>query len=141
MPAGKLSKTRRSSLTGFSFDRQKGGPLGQLGEGQMAFGKLIENVEKFVERRADERSRIEASGRLMLADRRECPCTITNASLGGAAVLARESGAVGEPVVIYVDDVGRVQGEIVRVFEGGFAIRLTAASRAVDALMKKFAYA
>ena len=70
------------------------------------------------------------------------PLPFAAAPLRSSSVTCVERAeAVGEPVVIYVDDVGRVQGEIVRVFEDGFAIRLTAASRAVDALMKKFAYA
>jgi hypothetical protein len=107
----------------------------------MAFGKLVNSVEKFVERRTHERSGVAAQGRLMLADHREFPCTITDMSVGGASVLAPESGAVGEPVVVYVDDCGRLRGKIVRVFEGGFAMRLDGPSRAADELLKRFDYA
>ena len=106
----------------------------------MAFGKLVNSVEKLVERRAHERNGVSAQGRLMLADKREYACTITDMSVGGASVLAPESGAVGEPVVIYVD-YGRLQGKIIRVFAGGFAIRLDGPSRAADELLKRFDYA
>jgi len=107
----------------------------------MAFGKLTNSGDKFIERRAHERSDVGAQGRLMLADRREFPCTITNMSVGGASVLAPETGMVGEPVVIYIDDAGRIQGRIVRLFQGGFAMRLDGPSRAADVLLKRFAFA
>jgi hypothetical protein len=100
----------------------------------MAFAKVAE-------RRTHERSRVSVAGRLMLADRRECACTIIDVSKGGLAILARDRGALGESVVIYVEREGRLQGDIVRLFEGGFAIRLTGNSRAADALAQRFAYA
>jgi hypothetical protein len=77
----------------------------------------------------------------MLADRRECACTIIDVSQGGMALLARDLGTIGESVVIYVERVGRLQGEIVRLIQGGFAIRLTGNSRAADALVQRFALA
>ena len=107
----------------------------------MPFGKLVNGGEKTVERRAHERSGVGAQGRLMFEDRRECQCIVTNMSVGGAAVMAPVTGAVGEAVVIYVDDAGRLQGKIVRLFEGGFAIHLDGPSRAADVLLKRFAYA
>ena len=78
----------------------------------MAFGRVQE-------RRAHPRSKMRVEAKLMLADRRELGCTITDVSANGIAVLARESGAVGEMVVVYVAEAGRLQGQIVRVFDGG----------------------
>lgn len=97
----------------------------------MAFGRVQE-------RRAHPRSKMRVEAKLMLADRRELGCTITDVSANGMAVLARESGAVGEMVVVYVAEAGRLQGQIVRVFDGGFAIKLNGTSRAVELLARRF---
>jgi len=75
----------------------------------------------------------------MLASRRECACTVIDVSSAGLALLAKDSGAAGESVVLYVDGIGRIQGEIVRQFEGGFAVRVVGTSRAADALAQRFA--
>ena len=96
---------------------------------------------KSVERRVHQRSRVSVPGRLMLANRRECSCTVIDVSPGGMAIETRESGAVGEPVVLYLERAGRLQGDIVRLFAGGFAIRLTGNSRAADTLVQRFATA
>jgi hypothetical protein len=74
----------------------------------------------------------------MLANRRELPCTIIDVSQSGIAVLARERGGVGEPVVLYVEGVGRLQGHVVRHFDGGFAMRVTGSSRAAEMLVQRF---
>jgi hypothetical protein len=96
---------------------------------------------KFAEKRAFERSKVAVTGRLMLADRRESGCTIVDASRSGIAVLTQGQGAVGDAIVLYADKVGRLQGEIVRLFEGGFALKLTGSSRAADVLIERFGVA
>jgi hypothetical protein len=93
---------------------------------------------KFAERRAYERSKVAVAGRLLLADRRESACTIVDASRNGIAVLTQGRGTVGDPVVLYADKVGRLQGEVVRLFDGGFAFKLTGSSRAADVLLERF---
>jgi hypothetical protein len=45
-------------------------------------------------------------------------------SPGGVAVHAPVKGDVGERVVIYFDQLGRVEGKIVRHIESGFALAL-----------------
>ncbi len=77
----------------------------------------------------------------MLANRREVACSIIDVSGGGLAISVREKGSIGEAVVVYIDRVGRLQGEIVRQFDGGFAIRLTGTSRAADELLQRYAVA
>jgi hypothetical protein len=99
----------------------------------MAFAKPA-----FAERRSHARSKVAVPGRLLLANRRELACTIVDVSPGGLALLAREPGAIGEPIVVYVEGIGRVQGEVVRHFDGGFAIRLVGNSRAADVLAQRF---
>jgi PilZ domain len=93
---------------------------------------------RLAERREHPRTKVAVSGRLMLANRRECVCTIVDVSLGGVAVLAKDRGSLGEPVVLYVDDVGRLQGQIVRLFDGGFAFKTTGNSRAAETLARRF---
>ena len=73
-------------------------------------------------------------GRYMLADRQEFRCTIIDVALGGIALAGPERGAIGETVIVYIDQVGRVQGDIVRFMEGGFALKLTITTRATEKL-------
>jgi hypothetical protein len=74
---------------------------------------------------------VRLQGRYMLADRREFPCTVIDVSEGGIAVTGPERGAVGEGVIVYIDQLGRVQGNIVRHTELGFAISLTGTTAAL----------
>ena len=75
-------------------------------------------------------------GRYWLADGREFRCTILDVALGGIA-LTGPGGAFGETEIVYIDQLGRVQGNIVRFFEGGFALKLTATSRATEELAQR----
>ena len=81
------------------------------------------------ERRRHQRVRIDLLGRLMLENRQEYPCRIVNMSPGGAAIMAEVPGKVGERVIAYVDHLGRLEGKISRVFEGGFAMSIGATPR------------
>lgn len=61
-------------------------------------------------------------GRYMLADRLEYPCQTRNLSMGGVALYAPVLGAAGERVVLYLDQIGRLEGKVVRAFPSGFAM-------------------
>lgn len=80
---------------------------------------------KPLERRRHQRVRVSLIGRYMLADRREFPCQTIDMSPGGLALHAPVKGEVGERVVIYLDQVGRVEGTISRLLETGFAISMS----------------
>jgi hypothetical protein len=80
---------------------------------------------KFVERRRHARVDVKLLGRYMLADRREFPCLTANMSPGGLAIEAPVRGNIGERVVVYLDQLGRVEGRIIRHTERGFAIQMT----------------
>jgi hypothetical protein len=71
---------------------------------------------------------------LRLADLREARCTIINASGSGLAIRSSVRGSVGERVLIAVREMGDVEGEIVRLFDGGFAIKFDAPPSATGAL-------
>jgi PilZ domain len=86
------------------------------------------------ERRRFQRVRVNLLGRYMLADRREFPCQVTDMSPGGMAVVAPVSGQVGERIIAYVDHVGRLEGQIARHFQNGFAMTVAATTRKRDKL-------
>ncbi|MGJ8527732.1 PilZ domain-containing protein [Maritalea sp.] len=68
-------------------------------------------------------------GRYMLADRREFPCQVVEMSPGDAHVIAPELGNIGERVVAYIDHLGRIEGEITDMIDGGFVINVNASPR------------
>ncbi|WP_404403362.1 PilZ domain-containing protein [Pelagibacterium halotolerans] len=71
-------------------------------------------------------------GRYMLADRREFPCQVIEMSPGDALVVAPVAGGAGERIVIYLDHVGRIEGVIREVVDGGFRLNLIASARKRD---------
>jgi hypothetical protein len=70
----------------------------------------------------------------MLADRREFPCQVVNMSPGGMALIAPASSDVGERVIAYIDHLGRLEGQIARVYQNGFAMTVAATPRKRDKL-------
>jgi hypothetical protein len=77
------------------------------------------------DRRRHQRVRVNLLGRFMLEDRREYPCQTIDMSPGSAALITPVTGKMGERVVAYIDHLGRLEGEIARLFDGGFAITLS----------------
>ena len=92
------------------------------------------------DRRRNQRVDVHLLGRFMLEDRREYPCQTVNISPGSVALTTPIVGRVGERVVAYVDHVGRVEGKIVRIYEGGFAMTITATLRKKDKLAAKLTW-
>ncbi|MGC1780361.1 MAG: PilZ domain-containing protein [Xanthobacteraceae bacterium] len=86
------------------------------------------------DRRRHQRVKVNLLGRYMLADRREFPCQVINMSPGGMALIAPVAGASGERVIAYVDHLGRLEGQIARLFENGFAMSISATARKRDKL-------
>lgn len=78
------------------------------------------------DRRRYHRVDIRLLGRFMRADRREYPCQILNMSPGDAALLAPVDAEIGERLVVYIDHIGRIEGDVARGFEGGFAVSIQA---------------
>lgn len=79
-----------------------------------------------------QRVKVSVLGRYMLADRREFPCQVLEMSPGDALVIAPMAGSVNERVVAYLDHLGRVEGSITEVVEGGFQMEVIASARKRD---------
>ena len=60
----------------------------------------------------------------MRQDRQEFPCATIDISPGGIAFEAEASGEIGERIIAYLNQVGRVEGTVARHFYGGFAIQM-----------------
>lgn len=76
----------------------------------------------------------------MLEDRHEYPCQTADISPGSAALVTPVVGRVGERVVVYIDHIGRIEGEIVRTYDGGFAMSINATLRKKDKLAAKLTW-
>jgi hypothetical protein len=78
------------------------------------------------DRRRHRRVPVNLAGRFMREDKQEYPCQIVNMSAGGMAVLAPVICNEGERIIAYLDNLGRIEGVVVRPIEGGFAVRILA---------------
>jgi hypothetical protein len=86
------------------------------------------------ERRRFQRVQVDLLGRYMLSDRSEYPCQVTDMSPGGMALNGPVIGQMAERVIAYIDHVGRLEGEITRRFDSGFAMTVVATRRKRDKL-------
>ncbi|MEX0852896.1 MAG: PilZ domain-containing protein [Bauldia sp.] len=92
------------------------------------------------DRRRYQRVNVNLLGRFMLEDRREFPCQTANMSPGSLSLTTPIAGRVGERVVAYIDHVGRIEGQIVRIHEAGFAMSINATARKRDKLAAKLTW-
>ena len=76
------------------------------------------------ERRRHQRVKVRLTGQFMRQDRREFPCATIDVSPGGIAFEAEASGEIGERIIAYINQIGRVEGAVARHFYGGFAIQM-----------------
>lgn len=85
-------------------------------------GETTPNENKFAERRRYERFPLVLLGRFMRESKQEYPCKLTNISVGGASVSSPVNLEMGERIIAYFDHLGGLEGKVVRLFEGGFAV-------------------
>jgi hypothetical protein len=88
-----------------------------------------------MEARKHPRAKTNLPGRYMLPDRREYACTVIDVSAGGVALLGHELGTIGDRVIVYIEKLGRIEGEIVRFVHGGFALKFTGSTRAAQSFV------
>jgi hypothetical protein len=89
-----------------------------------AVALTIEREPRVEERRRHSRVKVRLPGQFMRENRREFPCVTMDMSPGGVAFSADERVDIAERIVAYLDHVGRVEGRVVREFQGGFAIAM-----------------
>ena len=92
------------------------------------------------ERRRFQRVNVNVLGRFMLPNRSEYPCQVVNMSPGGVALMSPVTGHIGERVIAYLDHIGRIEGEISRHIEGGFAMTINATARKRDKLASQLTW-
>jgi hypothetical protein len=81
------------------------------------------------DKRRHKRVAITLLGRFMRANRHEYPCRLNDISVGGAAINSPVTVDEGERIVVYFDHIGGLEGSVVRVFEGGFAMQFRTTAR------------
>jgi hypothetical protein len=86
-------------------------------------------ASRTIERRRHSRVKVVLLGRYMLPNRMEYPCQSVDMSVGGLLLTAPVKGKVGDRVIVYLEQIGRVEGDIARVTEDGFAMTVFATSR------------
>jgi PilZ domain len=81
------------------------------------------------DKRRHKRVAVTLLGRFMRANRYEYPCRLNDISVGGAAINSPVAVDEGERIVVYFDHIGGLEGSVVRVFEGGFAMQFRTTAR------------
>jgi hypothetical protein len=82
-----------------------------------------------IERRRHARVKVALLGRYMLSNRTEFPCQSIDMSVGGLAITAPVKGKIGERVIVYLEHIGRIEGDIARHTADGFGMTVIATSR------------
>ncbi len=93
-----------------------------------------------IERRRHPRVKLALQGRYMLANGREYPCTTIDVSPIGFSLRGVRPGLLGERVVAYIEDLGRLEGVIVRRKVGWFAVDMRAPQNKIERLAQRIAW-
>lgn len=80
-------------------------------------------------------------GRFMLPSKREYPCQIRQMSPGDAIIVAPVRGEPGDRVILYIEHIGRVEGEISQLTHDGFTITILASAHKRNKLADQLTYA
>ena len=96
--------------------------------------------EDFSDRRRHGRVDFVAKARVLDENGAENPALVINISAGGALLKSKEPPSIGEKVVLYIDNVGRFEGKVVRSSKHVFAVdyrsRKAKSKRTADVLMQ-----
>lgn len=94
--------------------------------------------ENPADRRRHARIHAPLRARVLTEDGYERPCVVSNISAGGALLKAKTAPPAGSYVVLYIDDVGRFEGKVVRSGQHSFAVdyrgRKSKSQRTADAI-------
>jgi hypothetical protein len=103
-------------------------------------GAMPASPHRAIDRRRHQRVRVALLGRYMLQNRQEYPCQTVDMSPGGIALVAPVRGLIGERIVIYVEHLGRIEGQIVRHTDLGLALSIGATIRKRDKLASQLTW-
>jgi hypothetical protein len=106
----------------------------------MSSAAALRPAPRPTERRRNRRVPVALLGRYMLPNREEYPCQTVDMSPGGLLVTAPVKGALGERVVLYLEHLGRLEGEITRHSDEGFAVAIGATARKRDKLASQLTW-
>lgn len=81
-----------------------------------------------------QRVRVRINGRYMLPDRQEFPCEVTEMSPGDCWIDGQVPPLAGQTVVAYLDQLGRIEGQVAEAGNGGFRLELAISPRKRDRL-------
>ncbi len=87
------------------------------------------------DRRKYRRIKVQLSGRFMREDQQEYPCYTNDISAGGMNISASVKCEPGEYVVFYIEEIGRIEGFVVRNHDDGFAIAIEASAHKRERLV------
>jgi len=73
-------------------------------------------------------------GRFMRADKLDYPCQLIDISIESAAMTTPVPLRVGEKLIVYLTHLGGLEGSVVRLFPGSFALAISGTQRKRDKL-------
>jgi hypothetical protein len=120
--------TRESAIETVSFRYRPSSESEQGGLG------IMSHSDSASERRRYDRATLTLSGRYMLADGQEFDCQVIDVSPVGVAIRGPLVGDPGERVVVYVQELGRIEGVVVRRSSDSFAMDLRVCSNKLHKL-------
>ena len=100
----------------------------------------VQSSRIVADRRRHKRIPLALLGRFMRANKQEYPCKLQDISVGGAAMHSPVAVTKNERIIAYFDQIGGIEGTVVRVFDGGFAIKLSATQHKREKLAAQLTY-
>ncbi len=92
------------------------------------------------DKRKHRRIALPLSIKMLLQDGRESEAIVRDISAGGVAVLSEERPEENSSIVLYVEDVGRLEGSVVRHHTHGFAVSFSASKQKQDKVADKLTW-
>ncbi len=81
-----------------------------------------DNAENAADRRRHFRVGVPLKARFLTPGGEEHPCLVSNISAGGALLRTKMPPQSGQAVVLYVDELGRFEGKVIRSGQNSFAV-------------------
>jgi len=92
------------------------------------------------EQRRHQRIQLSVPARFLVDGGSEKSATLLDISAGGLALTAGERPAIGSHIVVYLDQLGRVEGHVVRHLDAGFAVEFKATDAKRERLSARLAW-